>query len=115
MFPFRRDILEEHADEAAFLVQLRVAAFSSPTETFETLAFQDERLIAHLDGLAVAGAEGWRAVRGALTSDKPREVFVGSWTAFAVNPDDAVDTLTCALDEPARWGAVRWSARLSQP
>lgn len=53
------DIVEEHAEEAAFLWQQREAAVRAPDFDLEEIAEADERVEAHLDGLRVAGKAGW--------------------------------------------------------
>jgi hypothetical protein len=53
-------IIEQHAEEAAFLWLLRDAAVRAPHYSLKNLADLDNRVEAHLDGLRIAGLEGWR-------------------------------------------------------
>jgi uncharacterized protein (TIGR02270 family) len=53
------DIVEQHAEEAAFLWLLRDAAVDAPHYALRHLARLDERVEAHIDGLRVAGEPGW--------------------------------------------------------
>src|SRR5918996_2069321 len=52
-------IVEQHAEEAAFLWLLRDAAVDAPHYDLKDLARLDERVEAHIDGLRVAGEPGW--------------------------------------------------------
>lgn len=57
-----RDILEEHAEEAAILWGLRKRVADSAQHTLEDLAGFDERIDAHLFGLYLAGDDGFECV-----------------------------------------------------
>ncbi|MGI9500765.1 MAG: TIGR02270 family protein, partial [Geminicoccaceae bacterium] len=52
-------IVEQHAEEAAFLWLLRATAVKAPHYDLKDLARLDERVEAHIDGLRVAGEPGW--------------------------------------------------------
>jgi uncharacterized protein (TIGR02270 family) len=52
-------IVEQHAEEAAFLWLLRDAAVDAPHYDLRDLARLDGRVEAHIDGLRVAGDPGW--------------------------------------------------------
>lgn len=54
-------MIEQHAEDAAFLCQLRNHAVAYPHYTLADLRELDERLDANLDGLLAAGNQGWRA------------------------------------------------------
>jgi uncharacterized protein (TIGR02270 family) len=56
--PIIPEIVEQHAEEAAFLWRLRDAATDQPHYTLRSLADLEERVEAHLDGLRVAGEAG---------------------------------------------------------
>jgi uncharacterized protein (TIGR02270 family) len=115
-----RDILEEHLEEAAFLWTQREAALRSPRFTIEAVADgPEERLFAHLAGLALGGtaveetllapalADGDAAVvavaaaalaergrldlvRGALTPDAP-ELALAIGRALALRPPVGIE------------------------
>ncbi|MBW2737521.1 MAG: hypothetical protein JRE64_01460, partial [Deltaproteobacteria bacterium] len=51
-------IVEQHAEEAAFLWLLRDAAVQAPHYSLNDLADMDERVEANNDGLRVAGEAG---------------------------------------------------------
>jgi uncharacterized protein (TIGR02270 family) len=58
--PVLEHIVEQHAEEAAFLWTQRDAATDAPHYKRHHLARLDERVEAHVDGLRVAGDAGWR-------------------------------------------------------
>jgi uncharacterized protein (TIGR02270 family) len=82
-YPIIEEVVSEHAQDAAFLWQLRDAAFSRPHYRLHDLTKLDDRVEAHLDGLRIAGDEGWEMVRAAfLESGGPGEVFAVAVLAF---------------------------------
>jgi uncharacterized protein (TIGR02270 family) len=90
-----RHIVDQHADEAAFLWHLRDTAAVGPRYTLSALADLDERVEAHLDGLRVAGPHAWEACAEVLPLEAPGEVFVVA--ALALHAD-AFDKLAAILD-----------------
>jgi uncharacterized protein (TIGR02270 family) len=80
--PIIRPIVEQHAEEAAFLWLLRDAAVQAPHYTLKDLAELDDRVEAHLDGLRVAGDEGWEISLEGLRHKEPGEVFAAAVLAF---------------------------------
>ncbi|MBK9259432.1 MAG: TIGR02270 family protein [Polyangiaceae bacterium] len=81
-----RDIVERHAQHAAFLWTMRDAAVRSPNYDLEALNRVDERLDANLDGLRVAGDVGWEIAKDALGNDNGGELFVV--TVLALERED---------------------------
>ncbi len=75
-------IVEQHAEEAAFLWLLRDAAVQAPHYSLNDLADIDERVEAHIDGLRVAGEAGWSICADALAQEEPGEVFAAAVLAF---------------------------------
>ena len=76
-------VVEQHAEEAAFLWRLRRRAASEPHVGLMDLAALDRRVEANLSGLRVAGEHGWRSCRMGLERHGPGEVFALSVLAFA--------------------------------
>ncbi len=97
MRPFRRDILEEHFEEAAFLFRLRELAFDSYARRLDSMASLEERLLAHLDGLTVADSAGWEVARSGLGSKIDGESFVASFAAVASPSAESLGALGDAL------------------
>jgi len=77
-----RTILSQHAEEAAFLWASRTRATSDPTYSLKTLGVVDDRVEAHLDGLRIAGDEGWAMCRSKLENGDAGEVFPLAILAF---------------------------------
>ncbi|HVK07632.1 MAG TPA: TIGR02270 family protein [Gemmataceae bacterium] len=57
---FIRKVLDQHAEEGAFLWHLRQRAVGQPHYLLLELSKLDHRLDGHLDGLVVAGDAGWQ-------------------------------------------------------
>jgi uncharacterized protein (TIGR02270 family) len=68
-------ITEDHARQAAFLWLLRDHAVRDVAYDLGRLAELDERLEAHLDGLRLAGEDGFDACRALLADPEGGEVF----------------------------------------
>ena len=76
-------IVAEHAREAAMLRQQRTRLVRAPQGGLPALARLDERIEAHLDGLAVAGPAALTACRAAVDDAVPGEA-VGASFALGV-------------------------------
>jgi uncharacterized protein (TIGR02270 family) len=83
-------IVEQHAEEAAFLWILRDAAVQAPHYSLNDLADIDERVEAHIDGLRVAGEAGWSFCADALAQEEPGEVFAAAVLAFESGQDQRI-------------------------
>lgn len=68
------DVIEEHAEEAAFLWQQREMAVRAPDFDLSDIMEWDERVEAHLDGLRIAGPAGWE-IGKEIGWDLPGEYF----------------------------------------
>jgi uncharacterized protein (TIGR02270 family) len=76
-------IVQQHAEEAAFVWTLRNAATCSPNYQLYELANLDNRVEAHLDGLRVNGEPGWEHCRRQLEAiGQTGEVFAAAVLAF---------------------------------
>lgn len=101
-------LVQQHAEEALHLRHLRSAQVRAPQAGLAQLLRLDERLEAHLDGLAVAGAEGLARAEATLEQPGSAEMF----TAFAaaLQAGDAATLqrlLALAQATPSAWrGAV---------
>jgi len=85
------EIVQQHAEEAAFLWLLRDAAVHAPHYSLKDLARLDERVEAHLDGLRIAGEPGWRICREALALEEPGEVFTAAVIAFESGVEERLE------------------------
>lgn len=75
-------IIDQHAEEAAFLWLLRNNAVSAPHYDLGDLAKLDERIDAHLDGLRIAGDYGWQVCSKNLQIKESGEVFTAAILAL---------------------------------
>ncbi len=64
--PIIPTIIEQHAEDAAFNWLLRDRAVSEPHYDLADLAHLDDRVEANIDGLRIAGDEGWEICREAM-------------------------------------------------
>ncbi len=78
-------IIDQHAEEAAFLWLLRNAAVHAPHYDLADLAKLDDRVEAHLDGLRIAADCGWQIVSDNLQAEEAGEVFAAAILALEGN------------------------------
>lgn len=97
MSEFLRDILEEHLEEADFLFGQRRAALFDDVYDLADLAELEERLLAHVDGLVVAGEEGWELLAPKLTGEDAGEAFTAALAALASNRKERREAVLAAL------------------
>ena len=75
-------IIEQHAEEASFLWLLRDSAVNESHYSLSDLANLDNRVEAHLDGLRIAGDEGWETCKATLAFEDAGELFTAAVLAF---------------------------------
>ena len=83
-------IVEQHAEEAAFLWLLRDNAVYAPHYNLKDLVRLDNRVEAHLDGLRVAGDPGWELVKGAAADGGAGAVFAAAVLALESGKEERV-------------------------
>ncbi len=107
-------IVEQHAEEAAFLWILRDRAVDAPHYAPRHLARLEERLDAHLDGLRVAGEVGLEIAMAQLDRFREAgEMFAMAVLALASDSDEAwmaAVEVAAAVPETRRglFGALGW-------
>ncbi len=74
-------VIAQHAQEAALSLERRNVLVGAPHLTPALLAREDQRLVAHLDGVEVAGELGWEVCESLLGSD-PGIAFVAGVLAI---------------------------------
>ncbi|RYF60727.1 MAG: hypothetical protein EOO29_47850, partial [Comamonadaceae bacterium] len=79
-------VVQQHVADAAVLRNTRAVLVAAPHVRWHQLARLDERLAAHLDGLAVAGDYGVRLAAAALDHPGRGEIFVA--TVLAIESRD---------------------------
>lgn len=86
------EIIAQHGEEAAFLWLLRDTSIGSPHFALKDLEKLDERVEAHLDGLRVAGDDGWEILKKQLEEKpEPGEVFAAAVLTFESGKDDRIN------------------------
>ncbi len=99
------EVVEQHAEEAAFLWLLRNNAVRATNYDLTDLTELDGRIDAHLDGLRIAGDDGWEICKEALRFEEPGEVFAAAHVAYRSNGAQRVDDVlevACKSVELAR-------------
>ena len=86
-------IIEQHAEEAAFLWLQRNAAVREPHYNLKDLTKLDDRGEAHIDGLRIAGEAGWEICKQALELEEPGEIFAASVLAFEGGDAQRIETV----------------------
>jgi len=75
-------MIEQHAEEASFLILLHDHAVHAPHYNLDDLARLDERIDAHLDGLRIAGPAGLDILLAQLGPHTVGEMFASAVLAF---------------------------------
>lgn len=98
-------IVHQHAEESAMLRHVRSVLVRAPHVRLRHLRRLDDRIAAHLDGLAVAGRYGTAICTAALERAGAGEVFAAAVRAIDARDDRALDRLIAlsgALPEAKR-------------
>lgn len=69
-------VVRQHVEDATALHASRTALCGAPHSAVRHLRRFDDRLLAHLDGLSVAGDEGWPFCQAGLETPSPGALFV---------------------------------------
>ncbi|CAL8481175.1 TIGR02270 family protein (plasmid) [Caballeronia sp. S22] len=97
-----RHVVDMHASEAAFLWKQRDRAAHAPHFALRHLSKLDARLLAHLEGLTVAGEAGWSAVQAGLGEADAGALFAGAYVAFSTQRTQLMmQMLRIAASEPS--------------
>ena len=92
-------IIDQHAEEAAFLWLLRNNAINAPHYDLNDLAKLDDRVEAHLDGLRVAGDYGWQICSENLQIKESGEVFAAAVLALEGQSNERITQVYDAVEE----------------
>jgi len=93
------EIVSQHAEEAAFLWLLRSNAIGQPHYALKDLAKLDDRVEAHLDGLRIAGEEGWELCKAGLGYKQDGEVFAASVMAFESRIESRIQAVLNVVEQ----------------
>jgi uncharacterized protein (TIGR02270 family) len=98
--PIINEIVWQHSEESAFLWLLRHSAVDAPHYLLPDLAHLDDRVEAHIDGLRIAGDEGWEICKEALSWEEAGEIFTASVLAFESGIEKRIqDVLEAVSDD----------------
>ena len=86
-------IIHQHAEESAILHNIRLHQAVAPHVKLHHLRRIDDRIAAHLDGLAVAGDYGLNVCEEALESAGVGEVFTATVRAIEANDENRLDKM----------------------
>lgn len=108
-------IIDQHAEEAAFLWLLRSEVVHAPHYDLADLAKLDDRVEAHLDGLRIAEDYGWQAVSENLQAEEAGEVFAAAILALEGNSIDHIQLVYDTVEKipetlPGLVSALGWVA-----
>lgn len=92
-------IIDQHAEEAAFLWLLRSNAVSAPHYDLQDLTKLDDRVEAHLDGLRIAGDHGWEVSLENMQAKEPGEVFTAAVLALEGTDIERINQVYAAVGE----------------
>ncbi|HLY08652.1 MAG TPA: TIGR02270 family protein, partial [Planctomycetota bacterium] len=108
-------IVSQHAEETAFLWSLRTGAVHRPHFALRHLTDLDRRLEAHVDGLRIAGDDGWKICQEVVPPEDAAAIFALASAAFASEKDDRLNDVVAAASADPTWerglaSAVAWLA-----
>jgi uncharacterized protein (TIGR02270 family) len=110
-------VISEHAREISVLWTTRGRLVVAGQITVGDLRRLDDRVAAHIDGVTVAGEEGWLSCHAALETLSSGAFFASAVWAISQNREDKLETitpLTIAANRPAEDGlmsALGWVER----
>jgi len=97
-------VLQQHVEDSALLRQVRSVLVRAPHVRLNQLRRLDDRLAAHLDGVAVAGSAGMALARAALERPEAGEVFTLGVRALESRDEASLERLLAlAATLPAAW------------
>ena len=86
-------VVVQHAEDAAVLHSIRTSLTTAPHVKLKHLRRFDDRLDAHLDGLAVAGEAAWPFCDAALANPTPGALFACAITAIEAKSAERLNRL----------------------
>ncbi len=92
-------IIDQHAEEAAFLWLLRSNAVHAPHYDLQDLAKLDDRVEAHIDGLRIAGDYGWQVSLENMQAKEPGEIFTAAVLALEGSDIERINQVYAAVED----------------
>ena len=91
--PLINAVLQQHSEDAAVLHSIRSTLTDAPHVKLKHIRRFDDRIAAHLDGLAVAGEQGWPMLDAALANPSPGAMFATAIGAVESRSTERLDRL----------------------
>ena len=86
-------VVRQHTEDAAVLHSIRTSLTTAPHVKLKHIRRFDDRVAAHLDGLAVAGEQGWPMIDAALVKPTPGTMFAAAVTAIEAKSSERLNRL----------------------
>ncbi len=86
-------IVRQHTEDAAVLHSIRTSLTVAPHVKLKHIRRFDDRVAAHLDGLAVAGEQGWPMIDAALERPAAGPMFAAAVTAIEAKSAERLNRL----------------------
>ena len=111
--PYVLPVVQQHAEESAALRNVRSLLVVAPHVRIRHLRRLDDRIAAHLDGLAVAGEFGWKLCEAALENPGVGQVFAATVQAIESKNSRGLDNLLALAEavseaQPGLTSAFGW-------
>jgi uncharacterized protein (TIGR02270 family) len=86
-------VIQQYVEDAAVLHAIRTSLTQAPHVKLKHIRRFDDRVVAHLDGLSVAGEQGWPMVDAALANPSPGALFAAAVVAIESKSVDRLNHL----------------------
>jgi uncharacterized protein (TIGR02270 family) len=86
-------VIAQHTEDAAVLHSIRTSLTIAPHVKLKHIRRFDDRVAAHLDGLAVAGEQGWPMIDAALVKPSSGAMFAAAVTAIEAKSSERLNCL----------------------
>ena len=91
-------ILQQHAEEASRLAAARANLIAAADIKLPQLLAHDDRLLAHCDGLSVAGDDGWSVCDSGLEEPSVGALFLAAVRSIEAGHQDRLDRLFALVE-----------------
>ena len=108
-------VVQQHVEESAMLCNTRTVLTTAPHVKLHQLCRLDDRIAAHLDGVAVAGEFGWKLCEAALEDPSAGTVFAATERAIEDKNLPALNKLLALAEalpeaQPGLISAFGWAS-----
>ncbi len=92
------NIIDQHVDEVSFKWLVRDGAVVAPHFKLVDLAELDIFIDANIDGLRIAGEEGWEICHKAMSTEDPGEIFTAGVLAYETLLPERINAVLEAVE-----------------